>query len=137
MVEKKRQSGWRIFKRVLAEQRTQGRGMRLSGGERQRIALARAYLKDAPALSLDEPTSAVDVHTESQILDALERLMSGRTTFIIAHRPSTLANCDKVLVLEQGRVVASAAPDSVTSLDDLMLAGAATKHAAGKREATG
>src|SRR5258708_1962413 len=62
------------------------RGMRLSGGERQRISLARAFLKDAPILILDEPTSAVDARTEASIMDAMERLMRGRTTFMIAHR---------------------------------------------------
>jgi ATP-binding cassette, subfamily B, bacterial len=80
------------------------RGVRLSGGERQRIALARAFLKDAPILILDEPTSAVDGRTEAQILEAMERLMSGRTAFMIAHRPSTLEACDARLELEHGRV---------------------------------
>lgn len=97
------------------------RGQRLSGGERQRISLARAFLKDSPILILDEPTSSVDIHTETAILDACTRLMEGRTTFIIAHRPSTLESCDKVLVLERGRVVAFARPDSLASLHDLML----------------
>jgi ATP-binding cassette subfamily B protein len=84
------------------------RGMRLSGGERQRIALARAFLKDAPILILDEPTSSVDAATESSVIEALERLMVGRTTFIIAHRPSTVARCDVLLRMERGRLVASA-----------------------------
>lgn len=97
------------------------RGQRLSGGERQRISLARAFLKDAPILLLDEPTSSVDMRTEAAIMDALDRLMQGRTTFIIAHRPSTLQKCDKVLVIEHGRRLAFAAPDSVGSLDELML----------------
>ena len=70
------------------------RGMRLSGGERQRISLARAFLKDAPILILDEPTSSVDANTEAAIMEAMERLMQGRTTFMIAHRLSTLENCD-------------------------------------------
>src|SRR6185436_20382159 len=70
------------------------RGMRLSGGERQRIALARAFLKDAPLLLLDEPTSSVDTRTEAGILEALERLMHGRTTFMVAHRLGTLRTCD-------------------------------------------
>ena len=82
------------------------RGMRLSGGERQRISLARAFLKDAPILILDEPTSSVDVKTESAIVDAMERLMRGRTTFIITHRPSALQHCDRVLQIDGGRVVA-------------------------------
>jgi ATP-binding cassette subfamily B protein len=80
------------------------RGMRLSGGERQRISLGRAFLKDAPILILDEPTSAVDVRTEAAILDALERLMRGRTTLMIAHRLSTLDHCDVRLELENGRL---------------------------------
>jgi ATP-binding cassette subfamily B protein len=81
------------------------RGMLLSGGERQRIALARAFLKDAPLLILDEPTSSVDVTTEAAIMDAMERLMQGRTTFMIAHRLSTLDICDARLELERGRIV--------------------------------
>jgi ATP-binding cassette, subfamily B, bacterial len=80
-----------------------GRG--LSGGERQRIAIARAFLRDAPILILDEPTSAVDSRTEAAILDALDRLMEGRTTFIIAHRLSTIRHADRILVLERGRIV--------------------------------
>src|SRR5216117_2787110 len=78
------------------------RGMKLSGGERQRISLARAFLKDAPILILDEPTSSLDVHTEATILDALHRLMNGRTTLMIAHRPSTLRACNMILILEPG-----------------------------------
>jgi len=81
------------------------RGSRLSGGERQRISLARAFLRNSPILILDEPTSSVDIHTEAAIMEATERLMSGRTTFMIAHRLSTLKSCDLVLVLEQGRLV--------------------------------
>jgi len=80
------------------------RGMKLSGGERQRISLARAFLKDAPILILDEPTSSLDVHTESAILDTIQELMKGRTTMMIAHRPSTLRDCNMILVLEGGRV---------------------------------
>ncbi len=80
------------------------RGMMLSGGERQRISLARAFLKDAPILLLDEPTSSVDTKTEAAIMEAMERLMKGRTTFIIAHRLSTLEDCDIRLELEDGRI---------------------------------
>ena len=80
------------------------RGMKLSGGERQRISLARAFLKDAPILILDEPTSSLDVHTESAILDTIQELMKGRTTMMIAHRPTTLRDCNMILVLEDGRV---------------------------------
>src|SRR6266536_2828663 len=81
------------------------RGVRLSGGERQRVALARAFLKDAPILILDEPTSSVDLRTEAAIMEALERLMQGRTAFLIAHRLSTLSYCEALLRLEQGRLV--------------------------------
>ena len=82
------------------------RGMRLSGGERQRISLARAFLKDAPILILDEPTSSVDVETEAVIMEAMERLMAGRTSFMIAHRLSTLEGCDLRLAIDKGRIVA-------------------------------
>jgi ABC-type multidrug transport system fused ATPase/permease subunit len=83
------------------------RGAQLSGGERQRIAIARAFLKDAPILILDEPTSAIDSKTEAVILDALERLMEGRTTLLVTHRLSTLRNVDKILVLSDGAIVES------------------------------
>jgi ATP-binding cassette subfamily B protein len=88
------------------ETRVGERGARLSGGERQRISLARAFLKDAPILILDEPTSSVDTKTEALIMEALAALMQGRTTFIIAHRLSTLEGCDVRLRLEAGRLTA-------------------------------
>jgi ATP-binding cassette subfamily B protein len=81
------------------------RGMMLSGGERQRVSLARAFLRNAPILILDEPTSAIDVNTEALIMQATEDLMSGRTTFMIAHRLSTLKSCDLLLHLENGRLL--------------------------------
>src|SRR5207244_3856588 len=81
------------------------RGMRLSGGERQRISLARAFLKDAPILILDEPTSSVDVGTEERIMVAMRRLMVGRTTLMIAHRLSTLEYCDARLHLDNGKLL--------------------------------
>jgi ATP-binding cassette subfamily B protein len=80
------------------------RGMKLSGGERQRISLARAFLKNASVLILDEPTSSVDIHTEAEIMDAMERLMEGRTTLMIAHRLTTLENCDQILLVDRGHV---------------------------------
>src|SRR5207249_10814627 len=92
------------------------RGMRLSGGERQRISLARAFLKNASILSLDEPTSSVDLKTESAILEALDRLARGRTTFVIAHRPSVLDQCDIIVRIEEGRLVAIE-PKSVRASD--------------------
>jgi ATP-binding cassette subfamily B protein len=93
------------------------RGMRVSGGERQRISLARAFLKNAPILILDEPTSSVDVKTEAVIMDAMERLMRGRTTFFISHRPNTLQNCDIVISLENGRFAdAPAEPSAIVQL---------------------
>ncbi len=79
------------------------RGMKLSGGERQRLAIARAFLKDAPILLLDEPTSALDLGTEAEILGTLGRLARGRTTILVAHRPSTLEICDALLLLEDGQ----------------------------------
>jgi ABC-type multidrug transport system fused ATPase/permease subunit len=81
------------------------RGVRLSGGERQRLCIARAFLMDAPVLILDEPTSSIDSRTELVIIEALDRLMVGRTTFIIAHRLSTIRRADQILVLDEGRVL--------------------------------
>jgi ATP-binding cassette subfamily B protein/subfamily B ATP-binding cassette protein MsbA len=81
------------------------RGATLSGGERQRLSVARAILKDAPILILDEPTSAIDTVTEASLLEAIERLMQGRTTIIIAHRMSTIASADWIVALEHGRIV--------------------------------
>jgi ATP-binding cassette, subfamily B, bacterial len=80
-------------------------GSHISGGERQRISVARAFLKDAPILILDEPTSSIDSRTEAVILDSLDDLMEGRTSFIVAHRLSTVRHADQILVLSQGRVV--------------------------------
>jgi ATP-binding cassette subfamily B protein/subfamily B ATP-binding cassette protein MsbA len=87
------------------EARIGERGATLSGGEKQRLSIARALLKDAPILILDEPTSALDARTEVLLLDALDRLMKGRTTFVIAHRLSTIRNADLILVLDHGRIV--------------------------------
>jgi ATP-binding cassette, subfamily B, bacterial len=95
------------------------RGAAVSGGERQRIAVARAFLKDAPILILDEPTSSVDSKTEAIILEALERLMMGRTTFMIAHRLSTLHNADLVLVLNNGELVEQGTQEELLQLSGL------------------
>jgi subfamily B ATP-binding cassette protein MsbA len=89
------------------------RGITLSGGERQRVAIARALLRDAPLLLLDEPTSSLDSASEALIQEALDRLTSGRTTFIIAHRLSTVRHADLILVVENGRIVQSGTHDSL------------------------
>lgn len=81
------------------------RGSKLSVGQQQRIAIARAFLKDAPILLLDEPTSALDLSTESELLDGLDRLMEGRTVVIVAHRLSTIRHADRIYVLDQGEIV--------------------------------
>jgi ATP-binding cassette subfamily B protein len=81
------------------------RGAGLSGGERQRLSIARALLKDAPILILDEPTSALDAETEARLLDAVERLVAGRTTLVIAHRLSTVRRAERIVVVDRGRIV--------------------------------
>lgn len=93
------------------------RGAKISGGERQRLAVARAFLRDAPILILDEPTSSIDSRTEAAILDALERLMEGRTTLLIAHRLSTIRRADRVLVMHAGRLVQQGRHDDLVVQD--------------------
>jgi ATP-binding cassette, subfamily B, bacterial len=95
------------------ETRIAERGATLSGGQRQRLAIARAFLKDAPILILDEPTSALDTETEERVLRTLEELMKDRTTIIIAHRLSTVRAADRIVVLQEGRIVESGAHDEL------------------------
>jgi ATP-binding cassette subfamily B protein len=105
------------------------RGMTLSGGERQRLAIARALLKDPPILILDEATSALDSVTESRIQKALSTLMKGRTTFVIAHRLSTVRNADMVVMLEHGRIVECGRFDELTARDGAFARLVATQQA--------
>jgi ATP-binding cassette, subfamily B, bacterial len=95
------------------------RGATLSGGERQRLAIARALVKDAPILILDEPTSALDAETEALLLEALKRLMAGRTTLIIAHRLSTIRDADAIAVLQAGQLVELGSHQQLLGLDGM------------------
>jgi subfamily B ATP-binding cassette protein MsbA len=91
----------------------------LSGGQRQRLAIARALYKDAPLLILDEATSALDSESERQVQEALQRLMAGRTTLIVAHRLSTIEHADVVVVLDHGKLVESGSHAQLLARDGL------------------
>jgi ABC-type multidrug transport system fused ATPase/permease subunit len=95
------------------------RGVKLSGGERQRVAIARAILKDSPILILDEATSSLDSESEALIQDALATLMEGKTVLVIAHRLSTIMKMDRILVLDQGKIVAQGTHTELLRQDGL------------------
>ncbi|MBE0703793.1 MAG: ATP-binding cassette domain-containing protein, partial [Afipia sp.] len=95
------------------------RGVTLSGGQRQRIAIARAILRDAPLLLLDEATSALDAESETLVQTALEELMQHRTTLVIAHRLATVLSCDRILVMEHGRIVEQGTHASLVAANGL------------------
>jgi ATP-binding cassette subfamily B protein len=94
-------------------------GARLSGGQRQRLAIARAILRDAPILLLDEATSALDAESERLVQDALERLMENRTTIVIAHRLATVRAADRIIVMDEGRIVEAGNHDSLSAAGGL------------------
>jgi subfamily B ATP-binding cassette protein MsbA len=112
-------------------------GTRLSGGERQRLCIARALLRDPPALILDEATAAVDSATEEAITQSLEELMQGRTTLLISHRLSTVQRADHIVVVEQGRVVAQGTFDKLNSSCEAFRRLFAGQWSAGRREERG
>nr|WP_245954864.1 ATP-binding cassette domain-containing protein [Paenibacillus flagellatus] len=95
------------------------RGMRLSGGQKQRLAIARALLKNPRILILDEATSALDAESEALVTDALDRLMRGRTTFVIAHRLATVVRADRIIVMNEGEIAESGTHEQLLRLNGL------------------
>ena len=113
------------------------RGVKLSGGERQRVALARAFLADAPILILDEATSSLDSESEVLIQQAMERLMPGRTTIVIAHRLSTVRALDRILVFDRGRIVEEGRHEALVRARGRHLPAAVRAAGAGADQGTG
>jgi ABC-type multidrug transport system fused ATPase/permease subunit len=95
------------------------RGLTLSGGQRQRIGIARAIIRNSPILILDEPTAALDTESEKLVMEALERLMTGRTVIIIAHRLSTIRDADKIVVLKGGFVAEEGTHDELVAMNGI------------------
>jgi ATP-binding cassette subfamily B protein len=112
------------------------RGRSLSGGERQRLSIARALLKNPPILILDEATSALDAATEQKLQKALEEVMKGRTTFVIAHRLATIRNADRILVFDQGRIVESGSFEELVARGGTFAALARAQFMASEAEPT-
>jgi len=103
----------------LYDSRVGERGVKLSVGEKQRVSIARALLKDAPILILDEATASVDTATEKLIQQALERLMANRTSFVIAHRLSTIRKASQILVMRHGQIIERGTHEELAALDGL------------------
>ena len=111
------------------------RGVKLSGGQRQRVAIARALLKDPPILLLDEATSALDAESEAAVQEALAHLMEGRTTFVIAHRLATVRDADRILVMDEGRIVETGTHEALVARGGLYARLAALQFRLGEPEA--
>jgi ATP-binding cassette subfamily B protein len=94
-------------------------GTGLSVGQKQRLSIARAFLKDAPILVLDEPTAALDIVSEALVIDGLRSLQKGRTTFVIAHRLSTVRAADRIMVIDKGRIVAEGTHEQLLAISPL------------------
>ena len=122
---------------LISDTEVAERGRSLSGGERQRLSIARALLKDPPVLILDEATSALDATTEQKLQLALEEVMKGRTTFVIAHRLATIRHATRILVFDQGRVVEAGSFEELVALGGIFANLAKAQFMAGATETRG